>query len=95
MSGHVSVKTDAFAFGMVLLELLTGMTPVGTAQLYTMDDNCFTHMEQKFVDRNSGRWPRGVVKKVTQVAEECLAWKSNKRATVVQVLPKLLKVCKS
>jgi serine/threonine protein kinase len=37
MSGHVSEKTDSFAFGMVLLELLAGRPPRETAELYTME----------------------------------------------------------
>jgi serine/threonine protein kinase len=37
MSGHVSEKTDSFAFGMVLLELLAGRPPRETAALYTME----------------------------------------------------------
>jgi serine/threonine protein kinase len=37
MSGHVSERTDAFAFGMVLLELLAGRPPRETAELYTME----------------------------------------------------------
>jgi hypothetical protein len=28
MNGHVSEKTDAFAFGVVLLELLAGLDPL-------------------------------------------------------------------
>jgi serine/threonine protein kinase len=36
-SGHVSERTDSFAFGMVLLELLAGRPPRETAALYTME----------------------------------------------------------
>ena len=35
-----------FAFGMVLVELLTGRNPLESAQLYTMEEDFFPQIEK-------------------------------------------------
>jgi len=95
MNGHVSEKTDSFAFGMVLLELLTGESPAATAELYTGQEDLFSHMEDKYKDQRAGKWPRSTVRAVAKVAKLCLAWQAQRRATVKDALPMMEAALKS
>jgi hypothetical protein len=78
----------ADAFGVVILELLTGCSPVAACLLYMDEDELFVHME-RFVDGRAGDWPPAVVSELACVAEECLDFRVRKRATVRDVLPRL------
>jgi hypothetical protein len=88
-SGHVSEKTDAFAFGVVLIELLTGRRPMAVSELLTMEPRLFPHMAAEFVDARAGAWPTRALQAVAGVAEECTSWTPQGRATIRQSLPRL------
>jgi serine/threonine protein kinase len=93
MSGKLSEKTDSFAFGIVLLELLTGRSPVDTVELYTEEEDMFSAMDQLYKDKRAGPCPAGVVAAVAQVAKQCLQWHAPRRATVQEALPRLEAAC--
>jgi serine/threonine protein kinase len=90
-TGHVSEKTDSFAFGIVLLELLTGLTPEGTIELHTeLDDGIFEEAATNaHRDPRAGGWPPAVVRALAQVSKQCLRLFAKRRATVKDVLPML------
>jgi hypothetical protein len=86
--GHVSVKTDSYAFGIVLLELLTGKVGLVAAALHVEEPDLFEEM-MDHVDARAGRWPAPVVAGLAAAVERCIAFYARSRATVAEVLPQL------
>jgi serine/threonine protein kinase len=92
MSGHVSEKTDTFALGVVLLELLTAMPPSNR------ETNDFLHIELShqlrdaeaalppLLDRRAGRWPLPKALALAAVAKQCLEMYARDRVAVRDVL---------
>jgi serine/threonine protein kinase len=87
-SGHVSEKTDSFAFGVVLVELLTGKVALEAAALYHEEPDLFEDMQQ-FTDARAGAWPAAVVEGLAAVAKECICMHVRNRAAVRDVIPRL------
>jgi serine/threonine protein kinase len=87
-SGHVSEKTDSYAFAIVLVELLTGRVGLAAAALQLEEPDLFADMHQ-FVDAQAGAWPPAVVAGLAAVAERCICTHARNRATVRDVVPLL------
>ena len=95
MSGHVSEKTDTFAFGVVLLELLTARPPTNKEQ------NSFLYMDLLMVlrdaeamlpallDPTAGAWPMEKVLALASIARRCLEMIAQDRVAVREVLVEL------
>ena len=93
--GQVSDKTDTFAFGVVLLELLTAKPPSNT------DTGEFLHAELSLVveeapqqlppllDRRACEWPLEKALALAAIAKRCLEMTARKRCVVADVLPEL------
>ena len=88
--GDVSVKLDTFSYGVVLLEILTGLPP--------HDDNregrdLLSHIEESddppsvLCDSKAGDWPQGMPEAFHQLALLCSEEKK-KRPTMVDVVEK-------
>ena len=75
------------AFGIVLLELLTGFSPANTIELYSNQDQDLFSDTGTFTDPSAGRWPPEVVRDLSQAAKQCLKLYAKRRATVREVLP--------
>jgi serine/threonine-protein kinase PBS1 len=95
LSGHVSEKTDTFAFGVVLLELLTAM-PASNK-----DTNEFLYSEltqvlreaskalPPLLDARAGEWPRKKALALAKIARHCVEMLPRDRCTVRDVLVEL------
>jgi len=95
MSGHVSEKTDTFAFGVVLLELLTAKPPSDA------ESNEFLHSAMEpvlreaptalppLLDRRAGKWPRQKALALAAIALKCTEMYPRSRCTVRDVLVEL------
>ena len=93
--GHVSEKTDTFAFGVVLLELLTGQPPRNG------DTNEFLYSEQEpmlqdpraklppRIDARAGPWPLRSALALATIAKQCLEMHARNRCAVREVLVEL------
>ena len=86
--GHVSPKLDAFSYGVVLLELITGRAPTAVVQL-AYEDEALVRNVHRYVDAEAGAWPKRAVKGLAAVAEGCHQYRATNRTTVASVLPKL------
>jgi len=92
--GHVSEKTDSFAFGVVLLELLTGKPAAiyGKGQMLwaemasAIDGD--EHELRKLFDRRlggSGQWPLSEALALARIARRCIYVDVGKRCEVREV----------
>jgi serine/threonine protein kinase len=84
--GQVSTRTDAYSFGVILLELLMGLPAREVVGMLIEDRDFFDGM-QGHVDARAGTWPKKVVKTLAGVAKGCADYRPRERATVQKVLP--------
>ena len=87
-SGHVSEKTDSYAFSILLLELLTGRVGLEAAAVYHEEPDLFEEM-MDYVDARAGAWPPPVVAELVAVAQRCICMHARPRASVREVMPQL------
>ena len=99
--GHVSEKTDTFAFGVVLCELLTGDPPadydrgevLSAKMLAPLDDENRARQLPPLLDACGGSgtrgWPLHRALALGGLALRCLEPLALKRCTVADILPEL------
>lgn len=89
----VSAKLDSFAFGVVLLEILTGLPPNDRkredADLWShVQENCdddITHL----LDPKSGHWDVRIANAIFNIAKRCLEDRKKVRVLVSAIVPEL------
>ncbi|XP_055944991.1 uncharacterized protein LOC129975795 isoform X2 [Argiope bruennichi] len=88
--GDVSVKLDTFSFGVVLLEILTGLPPYDIRRedrdLVTHMEDCediLTMLDQKVL------WNEEQAIYLYKIANQCLIYKKKQRPTIGEILPDL------
>ena len=94
--GHVSQKTDTYAFGVVLLELLTGKPPFDAAAKTVLAFEMAPMMAAPearlppVLDRRAGGgrdvWPRDGALELARIAAWCLKRQASERCTIRDVL---------
>ena len=96
--GHVSEKTDTFAFGVVLCELLTGKPPLWGDTPRTRESLVGTTVEQlkhpkrhmaQLADARAGIWTLKAWCSMAVVARRCVAPMVDDRCTVADVVAEL------
>jgi serine/threonine protein kinase len=86
--GQLSERTDSYAFGIVLMELITGRSPQPAAELFTFEGPEVFGRLHELADAEAGEWPPRVLKRLGAIANECLGHVKT-RAKVSAVVPKL------
>jgi serine/threonine protein kinase len=94
--GHVSPKTDAFSFGVVLCELLTGKPPVSMEENEMLSFTMLgplggagSELQQLLDPRVGGVWPLQRAIELGRIARRCIEPVPGSRSTVAGVLPNL------
>ena len=94
-SGIVSAKTDAYAYGVLLLELLTGLPPVseGSAEALASEMHPIldqpVELLQPWLDRSAGGWPFDKARKLAALARGCIEQNAATRVEVRYVGPEV------
>jgi serine/threonine protein kinase len=76
-TGQVSVKSDTYSFGMVILQLLTARPPIGLPELVERaveDDEL-----RDILDESAGNWPLKEAHDLAQLGLSCLEMRSKNR----------------
>ena len=98
-AGRVSVKTDSFAFGVVMLELLTGHGAINAATRMPLADEMLTKISgtaaemssklKPLLDSKAGKWNMASAVRLAMVARRCIDPRSHERCTVAEVRQEL------
>lgn len=98
MTGHLLVKSDVYSYGVVLLELLTGRTPVDMSQP-SGQENLVTwarpilrdkdRLEELADPKLSGKYPKEDFVRVCTIAAACVAPEASQRPTMGEVVQSL------
>ncbi|KAI2648666.1 Interleukin-1 receptor-associated kinase 4 [Labeo rohita] len=95
LRGEITPKSDIFSFGVVLLEILSGLPPVDESRdpklLMEMKDEIDDEeiSLEEFIDVKMEGWRMEEVERMYDVASQCLCEKKNKRPTITEVLSEL------
>ena len=87
--GHVSEKTDTYAYGVVICELLTGKPPHddNTGEMLGFEMQLVLQQPETVpLDTRAGIWPLGAAHKLAHIAGQCLSPFDYNRCTVRDVL---------
>jgi serine/threonine protein kinase len=98
--GHVSTRTDAFAFGIMVIELLTGLSPAAVRQ--NVDDTMYDEMPQLICQHHDDAkakaaaanapicaWPPTLLEALGEIAAKSAFLQHKRRVTIASVLPEL------
>ncbi|XP_069551363.1 interleukin-1 receptor-associated kinase 4 isoform X1 [Brachyistius frenatus] len=103
LRGEITPKSDVFSFGVVLLEILSGLPPADENQQtqllmemrYDIDDEDEELTLEDFLDKKMGDWELSQVESIYSLACNCLFDRKNRRPLIRQVLLEIHGVVKS
>jgi serine/threonine protein kinase/Leucine-rich repeat (LRR) protein len=87
--GEVSVKTDSYAVGVVICEILTGLNPMAKPLVQLVEGALEDEELETILDAKIVWEDRDLAKQLADIAVRCSRGRKEKRATVQEVLPEL------
>ncbi|KAG8069589.1 hypothetical protein GUJ93_ZPchr0006g41799 [Zizania palustris] len=87
-SGVVSMKSDVYALGIVILQLLTAKSPMGIAHAVetALEDGCFGDI----LDASAGQWPSKETQELAVLALKCAEMRRRDRPDLSEHVVPLL-----
>ncbi|XP_040894011.1 interleukin-1 receptor-associated kinase 4 isoform X2 [Toxotes jaculatrix] len=103
LRGEITPKSDVFSFGVVLLEILSGLPPASENRepqflmeiRYDIDDEDEELTLEDFLDKKMRDWEMSQVETTYSLACNCLHERKNRRPVIKQVVTELEGVVKS
>ncbi|XP_070686217.1 interleukin-1 receptor-associated kinase 4 isoform X2 [Pempheris klunzingeri] len=103
LRGEITPRSDVFSFGVVLLEILSGLPPADENHepqflmeiRYDIDDEDEELTLQDFLDKKMGDWEQSQADSIYSLACNCLHDRKNRRPVIKQVLAELKGVVKT
>ncbi|XP_077487477.1 interleukin-1 receptor-associated kinase 4-like [Amblyomma americanum] len=93
-NGTISTKMDTFSFGVVIMEVLTGLPPYtlarGDIQTYLKEE--YPGNITPVLDTSAGVWDSELAQKVYEIGENCVVLDRRQRPTMQPVYTELLKL---
>ncbi|XP_026774973.3 interleukin-1 receptor-associated kinase 4 [Pangasianodon hypophthalmus] len=95
LRGEITPKSDVFSFGVVLLEILSGLPPVDENRdpklLMEMKDEIEDEeiTLEEFIDKKMLDWDMESVERMYSVASQCLSERKNRRPLMKEVVAEL------
>lgn len=93
-TGTISPKMDTFSFGVVIMEVLTGLPPYTNARGDILSYLKDTHPNDitPVLDTSAGVWDRDLAQKVYEIGDVCVRLDRRERPTMQPVFEELLKL---
>ena len=89
----VSTKLDSYSFGIIILEVLTGLPPLDSDR---EERDLKSHIEEndisEVLDESGGEWDAKVVAKLMSISDKCTEMKKKKRANIEDIIDSLIEI---
>jgi hypothetical protein len=90
MLGHVSIKTDSFAYGIVLLQMMSNLSGRGARGILQLEldyVNAESLGQQQDIKERS--WPTAQLGVLAGVVQRCTQEKPNRRCNVADIISEM------
>jgi len=93
-SNKVSISSDVYSFGMLLLHMISGSLAHGDVTSRDIAEDALAGVDDPFVDKTAGEWPIQHALAFAKLALQCADGRRRRRPDIeTEVLPTLEKLC--
>lgn len=93
-TGTISPKMDTFSFGVVIMEVLTGLPPYTNARgdILSYLKDTYPNDITPVLDASAGVWDQELAQKVYEIGDECVRLDRRQRPTMEPIYEELVKL---